>query len=226
MPSTGILPYDLGNLLKGPTPFIYGLASEVTVPANLADIFDPDDPKHPLETGWTHGGATTSGTQYSRQFSTAGFVIEQADGNVDEDITDVARSLTVPVGEITPEMLQILEQAPNIDTVAKAKGRSAEKQIKVGSIETQETYRVVFLGRRLAGKGSDVTMSGGQVRGAFVAYCMLMAKIAGDQAAIQVGKGQLASAPLTFNAFPDDTQEPGEEHGIWIVEEPGTIEAA
>lgn len=225
MPSTGITPYDLGNLLKGPTPFIYALASEVAVPATIADILDPDDPLHPLKEGWLHGGATTGPSSYGRQFSTAGYAIEQATGNVDEDVTDTVRSITVPVGEITPELLQVLEQAPAIDTVAKAKGRSAEKQVRVGSIETLENYRVCFLGRRLKGKGSDVTMSGGKARGAFAVYCMYMAKITGDQAAIQVGRGQLASAPLTFQAYPDDTQEAGEEHGVWLLEESGTIEA-
>lgn len=225
--TTGITPVDLANLMKGPTPFIYGLASEVTVPANLADIFDPDDPDHPLETGWSHGGATLGGSQYGRQFQTSALGgIEQITGNVDEDVQDTARSFTVPIGEISAELLQVLEQAPAITTVAQAKGRSAEKQIKAGSIETLENYRVVFVGRRLVGKGADVKMSGGETRGAFVAACLLMAKITGDQAAIGVGRGQLSSASLTFQAYPDPTQPKGEEQIIWFLEQAGTIEAA
>lgn len=225
MPDTGILPYDAATLLKGPTPFIYGLASDVAVPTDLADILDPDDPAHPLETGWFHGGATIGGGQYGRQFATQGYQIDQADGDVDQDVSATNRSFNITMGALTPEIIQILEQAPAIDTVAKAKGRVAEKQIKVGTVETFETYRIVFLARRLKGKGADVTMSGGKVRGAFGYHCMYEAKISGDQAAIQLGKGQLATAPLGFLAFPDSAQDPGEEHGYWGFEQAGTIEA-
>lgn len=226
MPSTGILPYDAATLLKGPTPFIYALASKVAVPSSIADILDPDDPTHPLLPNWNHGGATIGGGQYGRQFATQGYQIDQADGDVDQDVTDVIRTFNITMGALTPEIVQILEQAPNIDTLAKAKGRSAEKQVKVGTVETLETYRIVFLARRLQGKGADVTMSGGGVRGAFGYYCMYEAKITGDNSAIQLAKGQLAQAPLSFQAYPDSSQEPGEEHGFWGFEQSGTIEAA
>lgn len=220
-----ILPWDGATLLKGPTPFIYALASEVAVPANIADVLDPDDPAHPLVEGWNHGGATIGGAQIGRQFSASGYQIDQVDGDVDKDM-DVARSSQITMGALTPEILQILEQAPSIDTVAKAKGRSAEKHVPFGTVASLETYRIVFLGRRFKGKGADVTMSGGKVRGAFGGYLLYEAKISGDQSTIALAKGQLASAPLGFEAYPDNSQPEGEEHGRWFFEEPGTIEAA
>ena len=225
MPS-GLNGYDLSNLLKGPCSVLYADPAETDAPANLLDIFDPDGSPYTPSEGWKVFGATTSGTAYSRQFSTSGFQIEQATGDVDEEVTDVVRSVQASFGEITPELLQMIEQAKDVDTVAKAKGRAAESQIKFGTITSLTDYMIAFVGKRLKGKGADVTESGGGVRGAFVCGVLLSAKITGDQTALQLAKGQLSSAPLTFQAYADDSQAEGEEHGLWIVETPGgTIEA-
>lgn len=220
----GLNKYELKNLLKGPCSWLYAPAG--TAVANLASLFEPDGEPYAPKAPFKFFGATTSGSAYSRQFSTTGYQIEQATGNVDEDVTDVVRTVQGQFGEVTPELLQMMEQAQNIDTVAKAKGRSAEKQIRVGSVESLEEYVVAIVGRRLKGKGADVTESGGTKRGAFVAAVLLAAKITGDQASLNLAKGNLASAPLTFQAYPDDSQETGEEHGLWIDEQTGTIEAA
>lgn len=222
----GLNTFNLNNLLKGPCSVLYADPTDVAAPANIADIFDPDGGGYALKEGWKVFGATTAGTAYSRQFTTQGYQIEQATGNVDEDVTDVVRAVQLTAGEISAEVLQILEQAAEITTVAKAKGRSAEKQIRTGTVESLANYRVAFVGRRLVGKGADVTESGGKVRGAFAVGGLWTAKITGDQAAIQVARGQLAGAPLTLQAYIDDSQPEGEEHGFWFLEEPGTIEAA
>lgn len=220
----GLNKFELNNLLKGPCSVLYAPAG--TAISNLASLFEPDgEPYAPVEP-FKFFGATTSGTAYSRQFQTTGYTIEQTTGNVDEDVTDVVRAVQCNFAQITPELLQMMEQAASVDTVAKAKGRSAEKQIKFGTVESLEEYVIAFVGRRLKGKGADVTESGGAVRGAFVAGVLRAAKLTGDQAAINLARGQLASAPLTFQAYPDDSQETGEEHGLWIAEDSGTIEAA
>jgi hypothetical protein len=221
----GLNTFTLGNLLKGPCNVLYADPAVVDAPANIADIFDPDGGGYELAEGWKQFGATTAGTAYGRQFSTTGYVIEQATGNVDEEVTEVVRTVQATFGEVTPELLQMLEQATNLTTVAKAKGRSAEKQVRTGTVESLKNYLIAFVGRRLTGQGADVTESGGKVRGAFVVGGLNKAKITGDQVALQLARGQLASAALTLQAYIDDSQPEGEEHGFWFAEQPGTIEA-
>src|SRR5690348_972264 len=115
---TGLNPYDLSNLLKGPCRVLYA-ATSVEIPANISKIIEPEGEYKPVGE-WKDFGATTQGAAYSRQFSTAGFTIEQTTGNVDEEVTDAVRAVQASLGEISPEVLQILEQAAAIDTVAKA----------------------------------------------------------------------------------------------------------
>lgn len=222
----GLNTVQLNELLKGPCNVLYADPEETANPANLADIFKPDGAPYDLKEGWEVFGATTAGTAYSRQFQTTGYQIEQMTGNVEEDVTDVVRSVSLTAGEISPEILQIMEQAKDIDSVAKAKGRSAESQVKIGSVESLKSYLIAFVAKRFPGHGADVTESGGTVRGGFVAGVLLRAKLTGDQAQLALAKGQLAGVGLTLQAYPDSTQAEGEEHGLWIVEETGTIEAA
>jgi len=222
----GLTTFKLNNLLKGPCNVLYADPSDVEPPDNIADIFDPDGNGYELVEGWKVFGATTAGTAYSRQFTTQGYQIEQATGNVDEDVTDAVRAVQLTAGEISADVLAILEQSAPAKPVEKAKGRAPELQIRTGTVESLANYRVAFVGRRLVGKGADVTESGGKVRGAFVVGGLWTAKITGDQAAIQVARGQLASAPLTLQAYIDDTQDEGEEHGFWFLEQSATIEAA
>lgn len=222
MSVTGLNPYDLSNLLRGPCRVLYApIAAEI--PANISKIIEPEGEYKPVGE-WEDFGATTSGAAYSRQFQTAGYAIEQATGNVDEEVTDAVRSISATFAEITPELLQIMEQAASIGTVAKAAGHSAEKQLKVGTIESLEPYRLAFIGRRPKGQGADVTQKDTVVRGALVAYVMYRGKLTGDQSAIQVARGQLSSASLTFQAYPESGQTAGQEHGLWMVEQTGTIE--
>lgn len=218
----GINPYDLSNLLKGPCRVLYAPTS-VAIPTSIAKIIEPEKEYKP-KTGWLDFGATTQGSAYSRQFSTAGYTIEQTTGNVDEDVTDAVRSVQASFAELTPEFLQIMENAAEVETVAKAEGQSAEKQVKFGTVQTLEAYRIALIAQRPKGLGADVTEKDEVVRGAFAALVLYRAKITGDQTAIQLARGQLGSAQLTFQGYPESGQSQGEEHGLWIVEQSGTIE--
>lgn len=218
----GLNPYDLSNLLKGPCRVLWAPLS-VAIPTKLSKIIGVDEGKYEPATGWKDFGATTQGAAYSRQFSVTGFQIEQATGDVDQEITDVVRQVQATFGEITPEFLQMVEQAASIGSVSSSKGNAAEKQVKFGTIESLTAYRIAFVGRRPVGQGADVTEQGGIVRGAMAAACLYHAKLTGDAASIGVAKGQLSSAPLAFQAFSEGGQESGQEQGLWLMEQSGTI---
>lgn len=224
MAVTGLNPYDLSKLLSGPCRVLRGDPSSLSIPADLLDIMAVEKAdSYAAARGWTDFGATTEGTAYGRQIETSGYEIENTSGSVAESVTDVVRQVSVTMGEIEENALQILEQAPAVDDVAGNADRRPEKHVKFGSIDSLSRYRIAFLGRRPVGVGADVIEQDGTVRGAFVCGVLYTSSITADQAAIQLAKGQLASAPLTFKAFPEDGEEQGEETGLWIVEEPGEI---
>lgn len=218
---TGSDPYDLSKLLKGPCRFLR-LPYEKTAPTKLIDILEVEGEYKP-KTEWVDFGATTSGGAYGRQLQTAGYQIEQTTGNVDEEVTDAVRTVQGNFAELDSSFIQIMEQASSVATVAAAAGYSEEKQVKVGTIQSLTSYRIAIVARRGVGLGSDVKQKDGTTRGAMVAYVMYRAKITADQAAIQLARGQLASAPITFQAYPEPGKTQGQEHGFWIFEQAGTI---
>ena len=227
MSVVGLNPYDLSNLLKGPCRVLRADSTQA-IPTKLIDIIEVEGEYKP-QRGWTDFGATTAGTAYSRQFNTASQTIEQTTGAVDEEVTDAVRAVQATFAEIDENLIQLMEQAAAIDTLAAKASREAtpgyseEKQVKFGNVESLDAHRIAFIGRRAKGLGADVTQKDRVVRGALVAGVLYRAKMTGDQAAIQLARGQLAAAPLTFQAYPEDGQLLGKEHGIWLVEQAGTI---
>lgn len=219
---TGLNPYDLSKLLRGPCRVLYAPTKQA-IPGKISEIIEVEGEYKP-KSEWKDFGSTTSAAGYSRQFQTAGYTIEQATGNVDEEVTDAVRSIQGTFAEITPELLQMMEQAASIGTVAKAAGNVEEKQVKVGTVESIEAYRLAFIARRPKGLGADVTQKDATVRGALAAFVMYRGKIMGDQAALSVARGQLSSAQLAFQAYPESGKASGQEHGVWMLEQTGTIE--
>lgn len=228
MSVTGLTPYNLSRLLSGPCRVLMSeTPGDIIIPENLLDIQEVEKAaKYAAAEGFVDLGGTTDGAAYGQQIAESGYVIDQATGNVGSSVTDVVRTVQCNAAELSSDLLRILEQAPEVRDVAAAPGRSAEKHVAMGSITSLERYTIVFIGRRVEGQGADVKEPDGTVRGAMVAGVLYSASITGDQRAISVARGQLSSAPLTFQAFPADGQPEGEEFGDWIEEQPGTIEAA
>jgi hypothetical protein len=218
----GLNPYDLSNLLSGPCRVLYAPLAQA-IPTKLKDILAVEGEYKPAGE-WKNFGATSGPGSYGRQFATSGLQIEQATGDVDQEVTDAVRTISAPFSEITPELLQIMEQSASVGTVAKAAGYSAEKQVKFGTVASLGSYRIAIISRRRVGLGADVTQKDAVMRGAMVASVLYRAKIVGDQASLQVARGQASSAQLTFQAYPDSTQTSGQEHGVHMLEQAGTIE--
>ncbi len=224
MAVTGLNPYDLSKLLAGPCRVLRALPGATDIPENLLDIIAVEKVDSYLAaTGWTDFGATTEGTAYGRAIETSGYEIENTTGTVAESVTDVVRTVAVTMGEIDGEALRIFEQASKVTMVEGTPDSRPEEHVKFGSIESLERQRIAFIGRRPVGVGADVIEQDGTVRGALVCGVLYTCSITGDQSAINLAKGQLSSAPLTFKAFPEDGQSQGEETGDWIAEVPGEI---
>lgn len=223
---TGVLPYDLDNLLGGAARVLVTDvdATDPGVPPDISDvIFLESADDYAAKTGWLDVGATTEGTSYSRDISTEGFEIEQSRSAVFEEVTDITRQISVSMGEIQPEMLRIVENAGDATTVTAAAGKSAQKVMAFGSFPSLDIRRVAFIAMRNKQSGEVIESDAVTKRGRFVMVCLYQASIAADTSEIQVAKANLTSAPVTFTAFPDDTQDQGEEFGAWYFEDAGTI---
>lgn len=225
MAVTGTLPYDLNNLLGGAARVV--ISDDATalpsIPDSIEDVITPNDAgNYAAKAGWKDAGATVEGTNYSRDLETDGYEIEQTQGFVFEEVTEVSRTLDVSFGEITPELIRIVENAGAAGTVAATATEVAQKQIKFGSITSLEVRRVCFLAQRNK-KSGIVVEADGVERGRFVMLCLYSVTIAAESSEVEVAKGSLTGLPCTFTAFPEDGQAQGEEWGTWLFEDAGDL---
>ncbi len=233
--TTGALPYDIANLLGGAVRILYAVPGNGTLPAgsvappeDLSDIIDLVYPYAP-KTGWKDFGATKENFTYSRGFETEGLEIQQFQGNIIEEITAISRNMQVSAAEFSPEILQIIENATGIDTVAAVAGASvAQKVVPIGSFASPARYRMAFIARRYVASGTvtEPVADGARVRGRFVGAWLHQTQVSADDTEIEIGKGELAASGVTFAGFPEPGLDGEEAFGGWAFEEPGIVAPA
>lgn len=229
--TAGAFPYDVNNLLGGSVRVLLQDFDDATpAPDNPVDIFGQRSP-YAAKTDWTDIGATKEAFQYGRSIDVGGYQIQQVQGNIIEEITNVARTVQVSVAEISPEGLAIIEQQPDIDDVAAvnaaaAAGSSAWKALGFGTISDLRRYRVAFVARRSQASGLVHEGVGDAGRGRFVVGVGYNVAVSADNVQLGLAKGELAAATLTFAFFPDPDGVEGKEYGTWFFEEAGTIAAS
>lgn len=219
-------PYDIENLLSGAVSILYADdPSTTSPPADISDVIAMVSP-YAAQTGWTYLGATKENFSYSRSFDTEGLEIQQVAGNVLEEVTDIARAITVSMAEFNPFGFQLMENAPSVATIAAAAGASAQKKIAFGSFASVKRRRYAYISRRPLASGT-VIEPGGKTRGRFVMGCAYSAQLQADEITMEQGKGELTASELAFSLF-DETEDPqpeGQGHGAWFLEDAGTIAA-
>jgi hypothetical protein len=210
---------DITDLVSGAVRVLAAPITE-SIPTGIEDVILMEEP-YTVQGDWFDLGATTGPTTTSRGIESQGLSIEQRQGNVIEDVTDVSRGISLPLAGISPENLLIFENATAIGDIAAAAGVSAQKVIKFGSFSEATEYRVILIGQRPK-KAGLVTESGG-TRGRLVARALYRVSLTADEASLSFGKGQLASADVSFKAFPEPGEDADEAHGAWFLEAAGTI---
>jgi hypothetical protein len=168
------------------------------------------------------------GSNYERGLQVQEQNIENATGAIDEDVTDVPRSMTLQFAELTAENIKIIENASEVETLAAAANKSPQKRVPFGSIESLTRYTVVLLGQRRKGRGADITDTAAGVRGGLVAYVLHSATISATNSQMELQKGQLPNVPVELRGFPHPAiADPLEAVGAWYEESgPATIAAA
>lgn len=223
--TTGTLPYDVANLLSGAARVLISDDSVAlpAVPANVTDVFDAKSP-YAAKAGWVDIGATADATSYTRDMSAQEYTIEQSQAPVFEDITEVNRTLRVQMAEFDMNKLKIMEGEGTTGTVAAVATVSAPaKTVKFGSVNNLKKRRVAFVGQRNPLSGTVHENTAALDRGRFVMFVLYNVLISADSTEISIGKGNLASGPVSFKAYPESGLASGVEFGIWVLEDAGTI---
>jgi hypothetical protein len=149
----------------------------------------------------------------------------QTTGQVFSQITDQDRTMQVPIGNITAENLQMIEDAPSIDTLAAAAGSSAYKRINFGSIDELTHYRVAFAARYPREAGVVVEPVGGIKRGRWFIVVLYDVTLQAENVQGAIGRGDLMNMTITFKGYPADGLTEGKEWGDHWLEQAGTIVA-
>lgn len=213
-------PYNINNLVVGAPRVLYAPTSQA-VPTDISQIIAMTSPYAP-QGAWLDFGAAKSSSSYSRDIESEGLEIQQETGAVIEEVTQVDRVLSTSIAELTPESQKIIENAPAIETVAAAAGRSAQKRLKIGSFTDLTQYRIALIGTRKIQSGT-VTEPGGATRGRLICVTLYRTQVAADSVEEEFEKGELVEAPVDFVSFPEAGQASGQEYGTWLYEDAGTI---
>ncbi len=220
-------PYNIENLLSGAVSILYGKptgAGAAAIPTNVSDVISMSAP-YAAQTGWTYLGATKESFSYSRGFDSEGLEIQQVAGNILEEVTSIARSIKLSMAEFNPFGFQLMENAPNVATIAAAAGKSAQKKIAFGNFTSVQPYRFAFISRRPLQSGVVIEPLTAKNRGRFIMGVAYNAQLQADEIEMEQGKGELSAVELAFSLFPETTtpQPEGEDAGSWYLEDAGTI---
>lgn len=220
----GQFPYDLNNLAGGAVRALIAPYTPATVPDVPSKGFAQVSP-YGAKAPFFDLGATKEAFQYARGIEVGGYQIQQVQGNVIEEITNVTRTARVSMAEIGPQGLSLIEQHPAIDDVAAVAGSSAYKKLAFGSISDLQRYHVIFYARRSLASGvvQEGAAAGARKRGRLLVGIGYNCAISADNVDLGFSKGDLAAAQVTFKFFPEPSLPQGEEYGGWFDEAAGII---
>ncbi len=229
MSETGLTPYDIFSLAVGPVRAVYA-PTTVPVPKKLQDFVDLVNKEgvYKLADEYVDFGTAPEGqgASYTRGFQTQSLGVEASSGAVFTDITDVNRGVALELAEVNPANVQIVEGgSKDPETIAKAKGASAQKAVALGSPAEFPSFRVALIGQRKKDSGI-VKEPDGTERGRLVAVVLNRCTITADDSQATIQKGNLMALPVQFEAFPEPGVTGDESYGRWLFEEAGAIEAA
>jgi len=216
----GLSVFDITKLAVGPARVLYAPTS-VAIPTKLQDIIkltEADD--YTPVTGWEDFGAAPEGdgASYSRGFETEALGIEQSNGAIFNDITDANRSISLNVAEISPENMKIVEGTDiAVETIAATAEAAGQDSVPIGSVSEFPEYRIVLIGQRKLSSGAVIEPDGTE-RGRLVAVVLNRVSISADDSEVEVTKGNLMSAPLQFEGFPEPGQPAKKAYGRWLFE--------
>lgn len=216
---------QIHKLISGACVVAYADPDVAAVPTNIVDfIAIVGDPV--INEDWNLWGATKGGSSYDTDVKSEELKIDQRTTAVFEDITDVGRIIKTAIAEMSTEHWKILEQSPEIETIAAAAGKSEQKLVRSGSFTERDRWRIAFIAQRRKSQGL-VVEPGGATRGCYVVGGFYSASLSAGSSSTKFDVGALATRDVEFKAFPETTlaAEPGQDIMFFFEEQPGTIAA-
>lgn len=219
----GRTPFDQNQALTGPARVVYG--SDVTVVgSDLWSIVAAKNTagEYPLAVGWKDLGLAADAPSYTHSKETTGIEYQQPTSALFEQISNITRTFTAQVAEISPENVVIIEntQAP-VETIVAAANKSAQKKVSFGLYDEFITRPIALISFRPG--AASVIEPDGKRRPPAVALVLPVCRLSAEDSELSFERGTPVNAAVTFTVFRDPTQPAGEEHGYWIFEQPGTI---
>jgi hypothetical protein len=211
--------WDKLGLLPGPADVLIA-PSSVAAPTKPKEAFLQKDPYTPV-TGARWIGATAAPSVYARNFTEAGFQIQQANGDVFTQLSDTERTSRFNCANITKDNLGLLENsAPSADLASEA-NQSAYEEVPMLDVDELDHYWIAFVARfpKEAGEVIEPPGAGGKVRGRYYIVVLNDVVLAAENVEESIGKGDLVNAQITMKGAPD-------ADGLWghhWLEKAGTI---
>lgn len=211
-------PFDINKIAQGPARVMYA-PTTVAVPTKLSNLFLQKAP-YTAATGWLDAGATTGPTVIGRSFATGGLNIQQTTSTILDEITDVSRTVTIPIGQLDSSLLAIMEQSGGVTTVASGTGVDlGQTKVPFGSIIDLGTYRVAVVWRFKKSQGIVVEPTTLLERGRIAAWVGYTAKLTADNVQVSIGENEIVGGSLAFKLEDESTvTAEGTEQGFWIYE--------
>lgn len=229
-PIGGRTPYTKANAAAGPARTLWA-ETTVAVPTDFYDVLPgvaDAQGEYPALTGWNDFGLAADAPSYTHDKDTEGLEYQQTPGVLFEQISEITRSFTAQVAEISPENLKIIENADAIEAIAAAANQAAQKKVAFGLYENFKQYRIAMVMYRPTGAGVVTEPAGSPVdtRPPGIMLVLPLCSLAAEGTDIEVDRSDPVNAEVQFTVFPEPTLGTNEEHGFWVLEEPGAILAA
>lgn len=223
-PTGGRVPFDPTGALAGPARTLYAPIS-AAVPDDLWDIVPPVSTagEYPPQGDWVDFGLAADAPTYSHSRETSGLEYQQPHGVLFESLSNVARTFTAQIAEISPENMKIVENTQAaIEDIVAAAGKSAQKKLPFGTYSSLTPYRIAMVAFRPDGS-TVVEEPDGSVRPAAVGLILPRVVLGAEDTEFSFGSGDPVNAPITFNIISEPTLTDGEDMGYWVFEQEGTI---
>lgn len=219
----GAFPYDINNVIGGRIRLLLADPADVVVPLadGIGSVIDLEAP-YAARTGWVDIGATSEAFSYTRGFDVEGWEIQQAQGNIIEEVTSTNRTVTLSLAEFRQDLIELVENSAITGDVASGAGVSAQRGVRFGSFSSLARHRIAFISQRALASGTFTESDDTTKRGGFAMGVGYSCQISADDATIEFDKGTLSAFTVGFTFFPNttnpDTLAAGQEYGAWYYE--------
>lgn len=224
--SGGRTPYDKGNAAAGPARVLWA-ETDVAVPTDFYDVLPgvaDSEGEYPALTGWNDFGLAADAPSYTHDKDTEGLEYQQTAGVLFEQISEITRSFTAQIAEISPEHLKIIENADTIETIASAANQAAQKKVAFGLYENFKQYRIAMVMYRPTGAGVVTEPApSNRTRPPGIMLVLPLVSLAAEGTDIEVDRSDPVNAEVEFTVFPEPTLGVNKEHGFWVLESSGVI---